>query len=138
MKKHLVAFLTLFLYILTFKLYAQSLNDTTGVDHKLYIIEEISIKTTSDFNAKGAQKDIKEDNIRILFSGGFGGMPSFNNEKDIAFQKKYSVKFFSQGCIKMGSDENQEEYNQTIFNYLDTKFGEHWRNEIRNDAIGFK
>jgi len=131
-----ITFLTVFVCILTFELNAQSKLDSTNVrfeskvEHRLYL--------SSDFNIKGAEKNIKEKNIRILFPGGFGGMPDFNNEEDISFQKKYSVEYFSQGCIRIGDDENEKEYNETIFKHLDKKFGESWRNEIRTGAIGFK
>ena len=138
MKKHLTKFLTAFICILTLELNAQSKIDTTDTDIKFDITKEISKQLTSDYNAIGARKDIKKKNIRILFPGGFGGMPDFDNQKDIDFQKKYSVDFFSQGCIRMGEDENEEEYNLTIFKYLDKKFGKSWRSEIRSDAIGLK
>lgn len=130
MKKHQIVFLTIFLYTLNTKLIAQSQNWITN--------NQLTYEVLSNFNTEGAIKDIKKKNIRILFLGGFGRIPVFNNKKDVSFQKKYSVKFFSQGCIRMGNNENEEAYNQTIFKYLDKKFGKHWRNEIRKDPIGFK
>ena len=136
MKKYQITFIALFICIFTFELNAQSKNDT--IEIKLDLPKAISTQLISDFNIQGARKDIKEKNIRILFPGGFGGMPNFDNQKDITFQKNYSVKFFSQGCIRMGENENEEEYNRTIFKYLDQKFGKSWRSEIRSDAIGIK
>lgn len=96
-----------------------------------------SIHLISDYNKKGAFLAIKKNNIKILFSGGFGGMPNFKNKSDIQFQKKYKVEFFSQGCVRYGENEDEEGYNKIIFEYLDKKYGTKWRKEIRNDAIGF-
>lgn len=129
MQKHII-YLGITLCFSLIKLSAQSpRNPNTNT---------FSYQITSNFNAKGAEKDIKKNNIRILFAGGFTGIPNFKNDKDTSFQEKYSVKFFSQGCVRMGENENEEEYNHIIFNYLDKKFGENWRSEIRKDAIGFK
>ena len=101
-------------------------------------ITNFKYEVISDFNKEGAKNDIIKNKIRILFSGGFGGMPTFNSDNDLEFQKKYSVKFLSQGCIRMGKYENEKEYNSAIFAYLDKKFGQNWRYEIRDDAIGIK
>lgn len=133
MKKTFGTYLIIFFSLLTWGTNAQSEKDSTELKKPIFTN---SIK--SDFNQEGAKKDIKDEKVRILFPGGFGGMPNFDNEKDITFQKKYSVEFFSQGCIRMGEDENEEEYNQTFFTYLDEKFGNQWRNEIRKGAIGIK
>lgn len=90
----------------------------------------------SHYSINGAKEDIANDKMRILFPGGFVGMPTFTNQKDKAFQRKYKVEFFSQGCVKYGEDEDEKGYNLTIFTYLDIKYGTKWRNEIRSDAIG--
>ncbi|MNJ90881.1 hypothetical protein D3C87_85210 [compost metagenome] len=92
----------------------------------------------SRYNAKGAPADLKSGTAQILFSGGLGGMPDFTSEKDNQFQRKYGVEFFSQGCVHMGPNEDETAYNRAIFAYLDKKFGEMWRYELRNDAIGFE
>jgi hypothetical protein len=96
-----------------------------------------SIVFESPYTSKGARKDIELGKPVILFSGGFAGIPDFNSEADKIFQKKYNVIFYSKGCIRM-SDDDQEAYNQVIFDYLDKKFGDAWRFELREDAIGFE
>ena len=121
-------FIPLFV-LLSFSLVAQD-----SIVESVYF--EGSFEFTSQFNKEGAALDLDNNNLRILFPGGFGGMPDFDNEEDISFQKKYSVKFHSQGCIRF-EGENEKEYNLTIFAYLDDKYGEVWREEIRDDAIGF-
>lgn len=124
------------LILISFRLNAQSKNDTHY--YKLEIPKSFSVQLQSKYNPEGAKKDIENNSVKILFSGGFGGMPSFNNKKDISFQKKYSVQFYSQGCVRIGENENEEGYNLTIFNFLDKKFGTRWRKDIRTDAIGLK
>lgn len=137
MKKLKNTYLIIFCSLMTCGINAQTEKDSTELKKPIFT-HTVKVEFKSEFNIEGAKKAIKEGNIRILFQGGFGGMPDFDNEIDIAFQKKYSVEFFSQGCIRMGEDENEEEFNQTIFTYLDKKYGKQWRNEIRNDAIGMK
>ncbi|MNV02840.1 hypothetical protein D3C71_930800 [compost metagenome] len=92
----------------------------------------------SRYNKAGALQDIKKHEMQILFSGGFGGMPDFSSAEDQLFQKRYGVTFHSQGCLHSGEGENETEYNQTIFAYLDKTYGAKWRSELRNDAIGFE
>jgi hypothetical protein len=98
----------------------------------------VSFKPESPYNARGAKADLKKGNARILFPGGFGGMPDFNAEEDQLFQRKYGIDFFSQGCTRSGENENEAAYNQVVFAYLDKKFGKAWREELRPDAIGFE
>ncbi len=92
----------------------------------------------SRYNKAGALQDIKKHEMQILFSGGFGGMPDFSSAEDQLFQKRYGATFHSQGCVHYGEEENEEEYNQTIFAYLDKTYGPKWRYELRSDAIGFE
>ncbi|MGV3612172.1 MAG: hypothetical protein ACO1N0_14530 [Fluviicola sp.] len=100
---------------------------------KIYVA---NIKFESPYTPKGARKDLKNGKPVILFHGGFGGMPDFSSEQDKAFQRKYGVEFFSQGCMRM-PDDDEEGYNQVIFDYLDKKYGVGWKYDLRYDAIGF-
>lgn len=136
MKIKLLINLITFCFLSIFEINAQvSENETNQINKSIL---KISYQPESPFNAKGAKKDIANNNIKILFAGGLMGIPDFNNEKDTFFQKKYSVKFYSQGCIKNGNNENEQAYNQTIFLYLDKRYGKVWRNEIRENVIGLK
>lgn len=93
----------------------------------------------SDYNKKGAKKAVKNNKMQILFSSGpVGPALEFKSKKDKEFQKKYHVEFYTQGCAHMGEKEDEQGYNQTIFAYLDEKYGPEWRFEIRRDAIGFE
>lgn len=90
----------------------------------------------SPYTPKGAKKDIKSGKPVILFHGGLGGMPDFSSEADKNFQRKYGVEFFCQGCSRMPNDD-QEGYNQVIFDYLDRMFGKEWRYELPDGAVAF-
>jgi len=89
----------------------------------------------SEFNARGARRDILKNNMRILLPGGL--IQETTNASDSLFEQKYHVRFLSQGCVRLPG-EDQHAYNQKIFNYLDKHYGRRWRREIRQDAIGLK
>lgn len=107
----------------------------SNIDYKSL---DLNLHFESHYNSKGAKQDLKQGKPLILFSGGFGGMPDFNSKADIDFQRKYQVKFYSQGCVRYGENENEEAYNQVVFQYLDQEYGKGWRDELRINAIGFK
>lgn len=96
-----------------------------------------TIALESPYTPKGARNDIKTGKPVILFAGGFGGMPDFSSKEDREFQKKYGIKFYAQGCVRMPNDD-QEGYNKVIFDYLDKKYGKDWRYEISDGAIAFE
>ncbi len=86
------------------------------------------------FNKLSALSDIEIKNMRLLLPGGFVSSKIYDS--DTLFEKKYKIKFYSRDCI-IYCGENEEEYNQQIFNYLDKKYGLRWREEVRKDVIGF-
>ncbi|MEO1051742.1 MAG: hypothetical protein AAFX87_14025 [Bacteroidota bacterium] len=122
--------------LITLSVQAQSL-DTLALD-KYELVVESQYVIESHYNAEGAKSDIKSGKTLILFSGGFGGMPNFKNQKDEVFQRKYDVTFFSKGCVSIGVNEDEIGYNKVVFSYLDEKFGTGWRQEIRQDAFGLE
>ena len=89
----------------------------------------------SGYNKERALSDIKMGNITILLPGGIVAAPELST--DVAFEKKYGVRFHSQGCTRFPKD-NEPAYNEEVFKYLDLKFGKEWRDEIRKDAVGFR
>ena len=86
-------------------------------------------------NSEKALKDIKNGMIKIILPGGFVAASELPG--DAAFEEKYGISFFSQGCVRFAGD-NESAYNQEVFKYLDEKLGKDWRSEIRTDAIGLK
>lgn len=87
----------------------------------------------SNYNKKGALKDIQNGDITLLLPGGIVGAGERPNDK--SFMKKYDLVFISQGCIRLPG-ENEEAYNKEMFKYLDKKYGRVWRRHVRNDVIG--
>jgi hypothetical protein len=91
-------------------------------------------KSTPAFTPDSAWKDIKTGNIRILLPGGIVA-PAPMTAADEAFQTKYKIQYYSQGCVHQ-EGEDEAGYNQAVFKYLDRKYGKNWRQEIRKDAVG--
>jgi len=52
------------------------------------------------------------------------------------FERKYKVRYYDFGCLAPYK-QCVISYNETIFDYLNKKYGVKWRIEIRNDVIGF-
>lgn len=56
---------------------------------------------------------------------------------DHTFENRYKVSYLESGCT--GSREKlASAYDRIIFAYLDVKYGQKWRKEIRPDVIGLK
>lgn len=87
----------------------------------------------SPYNKKGALKDIEMGRLKLLLPGGISTAPKLHS--DSIFENKYNVVFISQGCVRSAED-NQTEYNNEIFKYLDKTYGRDWRKEVRKDVIG--
>ncbi len=97
------------------------------------------VLTESNYNKKGAKRDIKADKMKILFPGvAIESAMELNSLKDKDLQKKYQVEFFRQAFEHITYLEDEKAYNQTIFAFLDEKYGQDWRFEMRSDAIGFE
>lgn len=89
----------------------------------------------SENNKQGATADLKKGVVNLFLPGGIVGAPEYSSDK--SFEKSYQLKFIFLGCVRMEGD-NFAEYNQTVFEYLDKKYGKKWRAQIRKDVIGLK
>jgi hypothetical protein len=87
------------------------------------------------YTKSAALSDIKAETIFLLLPGGFVGTKI--NAIDTLFENKYNLKYISRGYTRLPND-NETEYNTTIFSYLDKKYGKAWRKEVRQDIIGLK
>ena len=83
-------------------------------------------------NKELAESDIKKNNIRIITTGG-NAPPMYRYDSD--FEKKYNLKFWTNGDQYRVSNKRNVEYNAIIFGYLDSKYGKKWRTEIRPDVL---
>nr|WP_294858513.1 hypothetical protein [uncultured Fluviicola sp.] len=109
--------------------------DTVSFASLFYIPNTIFVLP---YDAKSASKDIKSGKPLILFSAENGKVPQFDSKKDSEFQAKYQVKFISPSGFRIVGSDEEKAYNRVIFEYLDKKFGNAWRMELREDAIGFE
>ena len=95
-------------------------------------VEEVKSASMSKAMIK-AKKDIKNNSVSLFLQG---GIAPITTNSDREFGKKFRVEIVEYGCV--GLDRSfSVAYNAEIFKYLDQKFGKLWRNEIRNDIIGF-
>jgi hypothetical protein len=86
------------------------------------------------FNEATAQKDIAEGKPKLLLVGSIAPVYYVGQDK---FEKKYKVYYYDFGCTP-DYDECILAYNKKVFAYLDKKYGDKWRKEVRQDVIGFK
>jgi len=93
---------------------------------------EFTMKPRFGLNREKALKDIKNGEINILESSGIAPVIYKSDSK---FAEKYNVKFIEYGCEPIAT-ESLYEYNRTVFEYLDKKYGKKWRKEIRKNIIG--
>lgn len=100
-------------------------------------INDLKLVVKSDCIVNGliAEKDIKKGKIKLLLVGSIA--PIANSKYDLVFQDKYKVFYYDFGC-NAPAQECIIQYNEKIFEYLDSRFGKQWRNEIRKDVIGLK
>jgi hypothetical protein len=94
------------------------------------------IRTTCrKYNNQAALNDIKAGKPVILLQSGEGAMPL---KSDALFAEKYGITFLELGTTEVDQLDCIIDYNRTIFSYLDKKFGNTWRAEIRKDIIGLR
>ena len=106
------------------------INVNSGKNIDLNII----LKPHLGINRQQALDHIKIGKINLLLSGGIAPVVYQSDKK---FSKKYNLNFVEFGCEAV-AEESLYEYNKTVFEYLDKKYGKKWRKEIRKDIIGLK
>ena len=82
-----------------------------------------------------ALADLQRNTAKILVQGGFAPIVY---PTDKVFFKKYKISYYVFGCVAPEKAECLNDYNRTIFDYLDKNFDRSWRREVRNDAIGLR
>ena len=95
-------------------------------------VVRIFIKTDCyDYNADRARKDIEKDDIYLLCHLGYATYKF--SSIDSAFMKKYGVRYYTFADEPIMSD-CMWLYNSEIAVYLDRKYGDIWRKEVRWDV----
>jgi hypothetical protein len=96
----------------------------------------ISIKMDCfEYNVDRAKKDIADNKIHLLCD--FGYEKYKFTPADSAFEKKYGITYQSFGDSPIWLD-CMFLYNNTVAEYLDKKFGNSWRNDVRWDVPFFE
>ncbi|KGO85210.1 FEKKY domain-containing protein [Flavobacterium suncheonense] len=90
------------------------------------------INADCEVNKEIAEIDIQNKKPRLLLIGSIAPIFYSNQGK---FEKKYEIKYYDFGCTPP-SEECVIQYNKTVFDYLDKKYGRKWRKEVRKDVIG--
>ncbi|SRR5260221_248532 len=85
------------------------------------------------FNKAIAEKDIRDKHLKLICVLGFTGKPI--SKKEMSLAKKYQLTYEVFGCTGI-TMECFEQYNRTIANYLDKKYGIKWRLKVRKDICG--
>ncbi|MHB0756886.1 FEKKY domain-containing protein [Polaribacter sp. M15] len=104
------------------------------VDKPKEYVFEFVMKPRFGLNREKALEDLKSGKVNILESSGIA--PVFY-KSDTKFAKKYNVNFVEYGCEAI-AEESLYEYNRTVFEYLDKKYGKKWRKKIRKDIVGLE
>lgn len=91
-----------------------------------------------------AQEKKQNDTIKIEVNSNtktiyvLGGIASVITKEDLAFAKKYNVKFHDFGCIAPTNFKEYETKNELVFEYLNKTFGKQWQKEIKSSVMGFE
>lgn len=91
-----------------------------------------------------AQEKKQNETIKIEINSNtktiyvIGRIASVITKDDLAFAKKYNVRFHDFGCIAPENFEEYEVKNTLIFEYLNKNYGKQWQKEIKSSVLGFE
>lgn len=113
----------------------------------------IALNTQCKFNRECALKDIKNSEVKLfllsvsiprgkeiksLFLNGSVSLSLVDVKTDTVFEKKYDLRYYYFSSCEIFIDECVDEYNQTIFAYLEEKNGKNWLYTVHKDVIALK
>jgi hypothetical protein len=90
------------------------------------------MKAKCDVDRNIAEKDLKIKKPRLLLIGSIAPI-YYKNQK--YFERKFHIRYYDYGDTPPAI-ECVVQYNRRIFEYLDSKYGKIWRQEVRQDVIG--
>ena len=102
------------------------LDTVVVVDSVLMTPLEIVLDAACPVNRQVALADIGKGEPRLLLVGGIAPVVVLDQHQ---FEKKYKVYYYDFGCTPPAY-ECIEEYNKTIFEHLDKKYGQDWRKKV--------
>ncbi len=85
------------------------------------------------FSKQKALTDIKSGKARLLVQG---GIATVYYPTDKSFRETYKIGYEPFGCVAPATINCLEEYNQVVFEYLQSTYGDKWKNDVRKDVIG--
>jgi CarboxypepD_reg-like domain len=107
------------------------IDTTVSVTEPLVI--DFQLKADCRFNRQRAKLDISTGKLKLLLVGSIA--PTANSAKDKRFMKRFKLDYYDFGDNVI-AEECIEEYNKSIFEYLDKTYGHKWRETVRLDVIG--
>ena len=107
------------------------LDTTVSVTEPLVI--DFQLKADCSFNKQKAESDIRTGKLKLLLVGSIA--PTANSASDKRFMKRFKLDYYDFGDNVI-AEECIEEYNKSIFEYLDKTYGHKWRETVRLDVIG--
>jgi hypothetical protein len=123
-------------YRLTFRVNNDYVTIDTVVTISSESLSELQLKLFKKPCDYDALRDINDSKLKILISSGTS--PRINNKGDNAFERKFEIKYVVLGDSGPESWNCLEKYNDTVYEFLDKKYGKRWRKTVRDDAIGLK
>lgn len=88
--------------------------------------------TSKKYSIKLADTDLKNGSVKFLLRGGI--VSTYVKGQEI-FEKKYGIAYRDFGCV-MPSNISIEDYNKVVASFMDKKYGQGWRKEVRKDVQG--
>tara|TARA_R110002096_G_scaffold63_1_gene191 strand:- start:1612 stop:2211 length:600 start_codon:yes stop_codon:yes gene_type:complete len=82
-----------------------------------------------EFDSARALSDWKSGNAKLFRAS---GIASYVNPSDKPFEEKYGIEYYDFGC-NAPNDICISDYNAKIFELMDLKYGNNWREEVRED-----
>jgi len=113
----------------------ESLDTTVVIQGALPLQLEIILRTSCDYDAKRASEDIQLGHPKLLIVGSIA--PIANSKEDDQFERTYGLTYFDFGDSPP-ADACIRQYNEVIFQHLNSKFGKKWQKHVRSDVHSLK
>jgi len=123
-------------YKLTFRVNNEYVTIDTVVTVTSENLSDLQLKLSKRPCDYVAHRDINDSKLKILTSSGTS--PRINNKGDNAFERKFKIKYVVLGDSRPESWNCLKSYNDTLYEFLDNRYGKKWRKTVRDDAIGLK